>query len=193
MKLFSYVLRWDHGFAPNPFHGMCTLATCKGAIRKKANVGDWVLGTGSSERNRQAHAVFLMEVEQVSDFDKYWNDPRFACKRPVMNGSLKQRFGDNIYHRGENGSWIQADSRHSWEGAANDENVMTDTRNTDQILVGSNFIYWGDQSPQLPPALRHCAIQRPGWKEDFSEDSIENLVEWALSFGVKGQVGDPIE
>lgn len=33
--LFSYIVRWDHGFAPNPFHGICSLATCKPGIRKK--------------------------------------------------------------------------------------------------------------------------------------------------------------
>jgi hypothetical protein len=34
----------DTGFAPNPFHDFLTLATCKPDIRKKAQIGDWVLG-----------------------------------------------------------------------------------------------------------------------------------------------------
>jgi hypothetical protein len=38
----------DYGFAPNPFFGVCTLATCKPKIRKAAAIGDWVVGTGSS-------------------------------------------------------------------------------------------------------------------------------------------------
>ena len=46
-SLFSYVVRYDSGFAPNPFHGFCTLATCKPGIRAHANVGDWVVGTAS--------------------------------------------------------------------------------------------------------------------------------------------------
>ena len=44
-NLFSYVLRYDDGAAPNPFWGTCTLAICKPAIRRKANLGDWVVGT----------------------------------------------------------------------------------------------------------------------------------------------------
>lgn len=40
MKLFSYIVTHDAGFAPNPFWGYCTLACCKPAIRRTANVGD---------------------------------------------------------------------------------------------------------------------------------------------------------
>lgn len=44
LKLYSYVVARDFGFAPNPFHGYCTLATCKPDIRATASVGDWVIG-----------------------------------------------------------------------------------------------------------------------------------------------------
>lgn len=40
MKLFSYVVAREYGFAPNPFFGWCTLATCKPKIRVTAEVGD---------------------------------------------------------------------------------------------------------------------------------------------------------
>ena len=36
MKVFSYVVMSDSGFAPNPFHGTCTLACCKAQIRRSA-------------------------------------------------------------------------------------------------------------------------------------------------------------
>ena len=29
MRIYAYVVTHDNGFAPNPFHGFCTLATCK--------------------------------------------------------------------------------------------------------------------------------------------------------------------
>ena len=29
MTLYSYIVKHDNGFAPNPFHGFCTLACCK--------------------------------------------------------------------------------------------------------------------------------------------------------------------
>jgi len=45
-SVFIYVVDRDFGFAPNPFHGYCTLATCKAKIRNQARVGDWVIGNG---------------------------------------------------------------------------------------------------------------------------------------------------
>ena len=45
--MFSYVIEHDLGFAPNPFHGACTLACCKPVIRKRAQLGDYILGTGA--------------------------------------------------------------------------------------------------------------------------------------------------
>lgn len=44
MNYFSYVVARDYGFAPNPFGGICTLATCKQRIRNNANVNDWIFG-----------------------------------------------------------------------------------------------------------------------------------------------------
>ena len=35
----------DYGFAPNPYFGYCTLATCKPVIRRCAGVGDWIAWT----------------------------------------------------------------------------------------------------------------------------------------------------
>lgn len=59
-SLFSYVLARDAGFAPNPFYGVCTLATCKPRIRASAAVGDWIVGTGSGQEDRLGHIVYAM-------------------------------------------------------------------------------------------------------------------------------------
>jgi hypothetical protein len=193
MTLFSYVVRWDHGFAPNPFHGACTLATCKAEIRKKAKVGDWVLGTGSAKRGYQGHAIFLMRVTKISRFDDYWSDSHFVRKQPVMNGSLKQRFGDNIYHRDENGAWSQADSRHSRNELTNDVNLRRDTSRTDRVLIGSEFVYWGEAAPKIPKSLQKFVIARPGWDDKFTQVEIDQMVDWVYGLSQHGQVGDPLE
>ena len=44
MKLFSYIITHDIGFAPNPFFGYCTLANCKPVIRRTSKIGDWIVG-----------------------------------------------------------------------------------------------------------------------------------------------------
>ena len=50
MAIYSYIITRDYGFAPNPFYGICTLATCKPRVRNNAQIGDWVLGFGSGRK-----------------------------------------------------------------------------------------------------------------------------------------------
>ena len=75
MKLHSYVVARDYGFAPNPFFGICTLATCKPGIRGVAQIGDWVVGTGSKKHRREKHIVYAMRVTMAMTFNEYWTDP----------------------------------------------------------------------------------------------------------------------
>lgn len=85
--LFIYVVARDFGFAPNPFHGCCSLATCKPDIRRSADLGDWVMGVGGSRLKATGRCIYLMEVTEVTTYDQYWNDERFLVKRPLRNGS----------------------------------------------------------------------------------------------------------
>ena len=98
MILYSYVIDQDYGFAPNPFYGVCTFATCKPEIRERAAVGDYVAGTGCARRKRRGHLVYFMRVEEITTYDEYWKSPRFERKRPFLRGSKMRAFGDNIYH-----------------------------------------------------------------------------------------------
>lgn len=195
MTLFSYVIRFDHGFAPNPFSGVCTLATCKPDIRKKAQIGDWIVGTGGSERATRGRVIFVMRVTEVSNFDDYWQDERFKRKRPVVEGSYKVRFGDNIYHRVDReGDWIQADSRHSKDDAvANADNIRRDTVRTDRILISDDFVYWGDQAPLPPAGLEGLHIARRRHKDDYSEKDVAAFLSWVNGLNQRGRLGDPVE
>lgn len=194
MRFFSYVVRWDHGFAPNPFYGICTVATCKPGIRKAAAVGDFILGTGSAARNLAGRATFLMRVEKIVDFNAYWSDPKFSRKIPVMNGSLQQRFGDNIYHR-VNGKWVQTDSRHSQVRAKpNLRNLRRDTSTTDRVLIGSEFTYWGGYGPRIPQRLSGFVHAAPGYRASFSPAEMSRFLKWLGEDGAtKGMIGEPIE
>ncbi len=101
MGIYSYIITRDYGFAPNPFYGYGTLATCKPGIRKGASVGDWVLGTGSCDKRDDSlcqKMIYAMQVQEILTLNDYWEDNRFYNTRPVMNGSKKQMYGDNIYH-----------------------------------------------------------------------------------------------
>ncbi|MCK2148603.1 hypothetical protein MYE70_05940 [Marinobacter alexandrii] len=149
--LFLYVVARDFGFAPNPFHGICTLATCKPGIRKSAKVGDWILGVGGKELG-SAHkkCIFLMKVTEKIGFEDYWRDERFRLKKPIRNGSKVMMLGDNIYHRDETGDWIQEDSHHSnSDGSPNPHNIKRDTSNTDQVLISEHFLYFGSDAVSI--------------------------------------------
>ena len=154
MRLFSYIVARDYGFAPNPFYGYCTLATCKPGIRSSADIGDWVIGTGAKTKyGLSGHLMDAMKVEEVLEFDAYWTDPRFRCKRPVLNGSLKQVYGDNIYHR-ESGRWVQVDSHHSLDsGRQNQRNIIRDT-SANRVLIARKFVYFGSTAPVIAKRFR---------------------------------------
>ena len=172
---------------------MCTVATCKPDIRRSACIGDFILGTGSATRNLGGHAVFLARVEEIISFDQYWSDSRFARKIPVMNGSLQQRFGDNIYHR-ENGKWLQADSRHSQIGGEpNLLNLKRDTAKTDRVLISSEFTYWGGDGPSIPAKFADFVHKTPGYRAFFSEADIARFLDWIGRDRARGLVGDPCE
>ena len=98
MKLYSYVIPRDYGFAPNPYFNYCTLATCKPVIRRCAQLGDWVAAFGAAGSPVHEKLVVLMRVEETLSFDEYWEDERFRCKRPVFNKGVMHMYGDNIDH-----------------------------------------------------------------------------------------------
>lgn len=149
MKCYSYVVARDYGFAPNPFGPFCTLATCKPAIRKSASTGDWVIGTGAARLHGSRNLVFAMLVTGKLSYNEYWTDPRFLYKRPVMNGSLKKMYGDNIYVC-TNNTWHQADSHHSREdGSPNIRNVRRDTTQP-YVLISEHFYYFGGNAVPIP-------------------------------------------
>ena len=194
-RLYSYVVARDYGFAPNPFGGFCTLATCKPVIRRMARLGDWIVGTGSKRKGRDGYLVFVMRVCEVLSFNEYWQDRRFLQKRPNLRGSMKQAFGDNIYFKDSNETWHQEDSHHSYgDGSPNWHNIENDTQ-TDRVLIGVEYAYWGGDGPCLPPRYRNYdgedLYAGRGHKSRFPEALIGNLVAWFRSLDATGYLGVP--
>jgi hypothetical protein len=196
VRLYSYVVARDFGFAPNPFFRFCTLATCKPEIRRTAQIGDWIIGTGSKSRGRDGNLVFAMEVTESKSFEQYWADPRFASKRPSLYGSAKQAFGDNIYHRTSSGDWAQENSHHSLrDGSPNTENVDHDTR-VDRVLISDRFTYWGGSGPEVPSRFRDfygidVCLGRQGHRCNHPEGLVSEFANWLEALGTEGYVGRP--
>ena len=197
MKLYSYVLVRDFGFAPNPFYQYCTLGTCKPKIRKRAGKGDWIVGTGSKTRAREGFLVFVMQVTEVMPFNDYWSDSRFKQKKPNLRGSKKQAFGDNIYYRDPvTCEWNQEDSHHSHpRGRPNIRNIEDDTK-TDRVLISDDYIYWGGEGPQIPTKYRNfcgfdlCAGR--GHKCKFPDNMVDEFIDWIRSLEAQGYCGTPL-
>ena len=193
MRGFSYVVARDFGFAPNPFDGVCTLATCKQQIRGSAVVGDWVIGTGSARFGLTGKLVFAMKISERLTFDSYWNDERFETKKPVMNGSLKKMYGDNIYRRRARGGWEQANSHHSLEdGRPNAYNVKRDT-SADAVLISEHFYYFGMSAIDIPEQLARRIVKKGIGYRCIGEPDIEELHRSVLSLHQPGYHSDPIQ
>lgn len=185
----------DFGFAPNPFHGICTLATCKPEIRKAAQIGDWVIGTGSKSKGRERHLVYAMRVSEAMSFSEYWNDPRFIEKRPDLYSSKQRAFGDNIYHRHqESGEWSQMDSHHSLpHGVPNTANIERDTK-ADRVLVSDDFIYWGGSGPKFP-LFAGTNIRQNGQnhRSHFHQEVVDACIAWLRGRNEQGYCGHPLD
>jgi hypothetical protein len=196
VRLFSYVVEHDFGFAPNPFHGFLTLATCKADIRSAARVGDYVVGTGSVVHRRTGYLVYFMRVGEVVTYEEYWTDDRFSVKKPRFNVARKVAYGDNIYHK-VNGVWVQGDSFHSMPGGGpNEDNLRRDTRR-DKVLIAHHFAYWGGSGPEIPPEFRQNPDQNVlagrGHRSNFLPVFAADFVAWLESLGVEGYVGVPTD
>ncbi|MCX8501656.1 MAG: hypothetical protein ORO03_08200, partial [Alphaproteobacteria bacterium] len=193
-----YVVARDFGFAPNPFWGWCTLATCKPEMRRKSNVGDYIIGlssvAGNQDKNRKI--VYVMLVEEILSFDKYWCDPRFLWKRPRFNASKAEVYGDNIYHR-ENGDWVQEKSHHSQFDGSEYLPCKFNTENdtsADCVLISSNFVYWGGNPITLPKCIDQKKVNNFSRghcnRSDFFSCPDE-FVKWFNSLSQKGRIEMP--
>ena len=201
MRLFVYVVRHDIGFAPNPFFGYCTLATCKPGIRGSAEVGDWVAGVGSVQKGQEGELVYAMCVEEAMSFDEYWEDVRFGRKRPNRSGSLMQRYGDNIYHRRPGTEdWVQEDGRHSLEdGTPNWDHLQRDTSKP-RVLVSREFAYFGVAAVDIPTRFRTWGDRDlfsriRGYRCNFPRDLKVAFIAWLqeLSTSAAGLDGEPLD
>ena len=196
MTYFSYKLEHDFGLAPNPFGGYCTLAVCKPDIRRNKNlkIGDWIIGTGSKKLEALNKLIFAMKLEEKLTFEKYWEDPSFQNKKPVLNGSLVQMYGDNIYHKDlKTGEWIQENSAHSLEGGKPNLNHIKKDTGGKYVLISTKFYYFGNNAPNIPKRfIDICCKGRNMKSSSIPVEIAEKFILWLESNYTIGIHGDPI-
>jgi hypothetical protein len=173
MRVFSYVVVSDSGFAPNPFHGTCTLASCKPQIRRSAKSGDVIVGMSS----RCVRVVYAMRVGRVLDFDGYWSNAVGAAKKPVMSSTVRDRRGDNFYEPLPGGGFRQHPSLHTNEDGTENQKHLRRDLGGEHVLVGDRFAYFGKDGPPLPSELAFLRTGR-SHRCKFSEEQVLAVADW---------------
>ncbi len=184
-KLCTYVVRYDTGLAPNPFHGWCTVAVCT-PNHQGANLrsGDWMCGFLPKEH--EYRLVYLMQIEQRIHLNDYFHDCRFSAKRPDLGGNWISRCGDNFYSLASDRSWI----RHPNLYHTTRESLTKDTRNP-YVFVGQRFWYFGENAVSLLQSYRELAGGR-GIRVNHRWRTVESFIDWVCFNWDVGIHGRPL-
>ena len=152
MRLFSYKLESDTGFAPNPFFEVLTLATCKPQIRKSKRVGDWIAGFTSKalcgDNVGEERLIYVMQVTGKIPLSEYFFHPDFQNKIPDLScKEFVYQAGDNIYKLHGTG-FVQIPNRN---------HTLNDQRHDlsgEFVLVSTQFFYFGKNPLEIPEHVR---------------------------------------
>ena len=152
MRLFSYKMTNDSGFAPNPFFGFLTIATCKPRIRNSKRKGDWIAGFTSkslcNDEVGQERLVFLMQVTDKIPTSEYFAHPDFQQKIPDLTRSeFVYHAGDNIYKPEGDGYEQLPNKNHTPEHMPHDLKGRF-------VLISNNFYYFGGGAIEIPDQFR---------------------------------------
>ncbi len=172
MKIASYVMKTDAGFAPNPYFGFCTLSACTPNYRNyDISPGDWIVGVSDSASGNRL--VYAMNISETMDHDAYFRDERFAEKKPDPSGSWQKRCGDNIYCRDERGDWVSFACVYHTEP----EFLDRDTRHS-KVYVAEEFYYLGDRMIRVPDDLADVLHAGRGLRYERDPTRVRRFLEW---------------
>lgn len=193
-KLFSYVIKFDTGAAPNPFWGLCTLTICKPIIRRTAKVGDWILGFGSTQVEIKGKSnvsysgklVYAMKVKRVltlQEYDEYCL-LELPNKIPVWKtNDWRIRLGDCVYHfSGTN--VLQRKSVHQ------EKHISTDLGGINALL-SDHFYYFGSKAIEIPSSLIGLIHKGRGHRIISEAKLIFEFETWLNTFKKNKIYGDP--
>jgi hypothetical protein len=192
MKLYSYCLRFDDGAAPNPYWGICTLAICKPAIRRTANVGDWVVGLGSANSPIGDISNGVVYAMKISDIRSLWGydilcQTKHQGKIPDWHSTdFRRRVGDCIYDYSE-------ESPPKIRLSVHDERNRKRDLSGENALISNHFYYFGDHPIELPQDLSVLIHNQQGHKVKANQSYLERFVEWIehLSYEPNELYGEP--
>lgn len=182
-KIYSYVLRYDDGGAPNPYHDVCTLAICKPVIRRNAEIGDWVIGTGSARshcndgivKDFSNHLVYAMKITDTKSMEEYDVHCKTNLRGKIPDWKSKvwpEKMGDSIYDYSQN-----AEKPLLRESVHKQGNVDHDL-NGKRVLLSTDFYYFGDNPIAIPDHLMQIIKRNQGHRKILNPDLIRQFEEW---------------
>jgi len=166
--LFSYVVEHDSGFAPNPSGGFCTLAKCK--YKKE----------GRTRRN-------IVELAEKGDW-------------VIGTGGLGKTsagHGKLIYAMRVDEKLTLADYYRDERFQGRIDNTVDESHRVDKFaLISQRFFYFGRNAVDVDAIpkrhLTHPLEKKgPYFRSDFSEEFIEDFVEWLERSYETGVHGEP--
>lgn len=154
-KLYSYKMKHDYGFAPNPFLGVLTLATCKPGMRRNTQIGNWIAGWTSNHMVRslgvgENELIYLAKVTDKLTFAEYWEE--YPQKRPVFTDDKDdiKRYGDNIYKPDDSASGGFVQIKNSHHNNCKEDDDLSGR----YVLICKEFYYFSSlASLPIPPEL----------------------------------------
>ena len=209
IKLYSYILKHDLGFAPNTQGGVCTLACCKPNIRKnigrnfnrdKEQYDFGVVGISSADKGENKNKlVYAMRVTEVLTFDKFFEDERFSIKIPkwTEDRNSPKDSGDNIYKykgigdRNKIDSYEQLKSRHNnseTEKKIKENSNFHKERDLEQgefyVLISEDYYYFGKDPKTLDRSLVNLYRAETGFhirqKFNFDKKTLDAFKKYIL-------------
>ena len=202
MKILSYRMTHDTGFAPNPFWDYLTLAACTpNHVRAKLNPGDFLVGVESNQlRDMRQKAglcsqkdnliVYIAEIDEVLTLDQYYHDPKFVEKK-YSSTNWKTRRGDNVYYK-VHGKWKWTPNHMH----ANNKHAREQDMKGDRVFIAKNFSYFGDKCIEFDEKFISCIKETQGIKYCRSKDNnfqnFQKYLQDLMQQNGKGQIGMPI-
>lgn len=200
--LCSYTMTDDTGFAPNPYHGILTLATCKPQIRRSERVkeGVWIAGWAGKalQQNGGRELIYLAQVSKKIPLGEYYEN--YKEKRPLLieesymehKKDEKKRcsrikasaennpdiMGDNIYKLNRLSGLLewQPNNFHTSDCAEHDTNGQN-------AIICNEFYYFGGNKGKHLFVPEEYRIRMPKRYTVFTEDSqIDNPVTAFINF-----------
>ena len=179
--LYSYIVREDHGFAPNPYGGVLTLTCCKPDMRLQAQSGDYVAGiSGADHPASRKLLLFAAKITARMTMTAYRDWAESECTDKIPGPVPPHRkLGDAMY--------VGPDLARDRRGYHDRSNRAEDVRGRYALLSRfPDFAYFGSRPVELPEHLRPITgVRRYYWSRK-NDDYLPRFVEWFDSLQDRG-------